>query len=629
MNQFEPVINLIRNEDVVLFVGSGCSIASGAPFATKLANDLFNKLPKDIQTETEQDNLQKVSEALCLQEKGRDALNEVLNVDFSNLKPSKFHKNLVKIPHIHTIITTNYDSLIEDSYYDGMCQVMRKDEDCGLFDSHKVQVYKIHGDLQALDRIVISEKDYRKFIDKPKDSLIWSQIQSAVATKHIVFVGYSVEDVNVLNLIEGIIQKLGNKNKKLFLISPSIKRTQAQRLQALDITHIIGTGEEFLDETIKVLKDTFGIDKENNTCSQDTLGRFGLLNNVIFSLENDGKHTSIKGMRPKTGDLLHQLNFTTHNKDFFATSGPLASTEIIKGFEVPYRSLTPEEISTFEHRVNGIRVNGKHDYTKVLIGPAIKEGNVIFQSEKGHFRLAHKIKSWSADGSAHLCIDSELCRIEYILSISDTSNYGYLGKVNTALKESFKNLDEAIKWANLLVNLIDQDDFIISLGKIKLPMIPVSNHEISQIYHDVKEYLENLRDIEIAGGFMFDSYERYSPDLLQASRMVRSFLSKKAFIGKPRNGLQHLCIDVDKDKFVNKPGQYAIRIVTNINGPVLLNSKEFYIDEERAFMMKCEIRSVTYNKPGIATIDIYNLEDKVQYEYTSSKEPDLVIQGTN
>jgi hypothetical protein len=222
-----------------------------------------------------------------------------------------------------------------------------------------------------------------------------------------------------------------------------------------------------------------------------------------------------------------------------------------------------------------------------------------------------------------------LCRIEYILSISDTSNYGYLGKVNTALKESFKNLDEAIKWANLLVNLIDQDDFIISLGKIKLPMIPVSNHEISQIYHDVKEYLENLRDIEIAGGFMFDSYERYSPDLLQASRMVRSFLSKKAFIGKPRNGLQHLCIDVDKDKFVNKPGQYAIRIVTNINGPVLLNSKEFYIDEERAFMMKCEIRSVTYNKPGIATIDIYNLEDKVQYEYTSSKEPDLVIQGTN
>src|SRR5574344_884525 len=185
MNKFESVIELVRKEDVFLFVGSGCSLASGAPSATELANDLFNKLPKDIQAETDQNNLQKVSEALCLQDKGRDALNEVLKEDFSNLQPSKFHKNLVKIPHINTIITTNYDSLIEDSYLDDMCQVIRKDDDCCLFDSHKVQVYKIHGDLQTLDRIVISETDYRKFIGEPKDSLIWSQIQSKVATKHI------------------------------------------------------------------------------------------------------------------------------------------------------------------------------------------------------------------------------------------------------------------------------------------------------------------------------------------------------------------------------------------------------------------------------------------------------------
>jgi hypothetical protein len=177
--------------------------------------------------------------------------------------------------------------------------------------------------------------------------------------------------------------------------------------------------------------------------------------------------------------------------------------------------------------------------------------------------------------------------------------------------------------------LIDQEDFIIVFSKFNLQMLPMSNTEFSQIFHDVKEYLENLRDIEIAGGFLFDSYERYSPDLLQASRMVKFFLLKKVFVGKPRTGLQHLCIDVDNDKFVNKPGQYAIRIVTNINGPVVLNSREFFIDEERAFMMKCEIRSVTYNKPGIATLDIYNLEDKVQYEYTSSEGPDLVIQETN
>lgn len=40
MNKYKKIIELIRREDVTLFVGSGCSISSNAPSAKELADKI-------------------------------------------------------------------------------------------------------------------------------------------------------------------------------------------------------------------------------------------------------------------------------------------------------------------------------------------------------------------------------------------------------------------------------------------------------------------------------------------------------------------------------------------------------------------------------------------------------------
>ena len=43
MAKYDEIIDLIRREEVVLFVGAGCSLAAGAPSASDLNTRLTNK----------------------------------------------------------------------------------------------------------------------------------------------------------------------------------------------------------------------------------------------------------------------------------------------------------------------------------------------------------------------------------------------------------------------------------------------------------------------------------------------------------------------------------------------------------------------------------------------------------
>ena len=131
MAKYDEIIDLIRREEVVLFVGAGCSLAAGAPSASDLNTRLKKLLDKSFIPQT--DTLQEVSEALVLQDGNRDRLNKVLIDSFSSLKPTCFHKSLSTIPYIKDIVTTNYDNLIESSYNYNSIQVFAEDQDCGCY----------------------------------------------------------------------------------------------------------------------------------------------------------------------------------------------------------------------------------------------------------------------------------------------------------------------------------------------------------------------------------------------------------------------------------------------------------------------------------------------------------------
>lgn len=217
MTKFDKIIELIRREEVVLFVGSGCSIAAKAPSASDLTNRIKGILGKSFIPPI--DTLQDVSDALVFQDKNRDRLNRILIDSFSSLKPAYFHRTLSKIPYIKDIVTTNYDNLIESSYDQGSVQIFAEDQDCGNYLEDKYHIYTIHGDCEHLDRVIITNSDYRHTIRSHRAPLLWGKVQSLFATKHIVFVGYSLQDANFKNLIEDIRNNEGIKSKQLYLIT--------------------------------------------------------------------------------------------------------------------------------------------------------------------------------------------------------------------------------------------------------------------------------------------------------------------------------------------------------------------------------------------------------------------------
>ena len=91
-----------------------------------------------------------------------------------------------------TIITTNYDHLIEQSAEDNgvFLQVISQDIDLPYRKAGK-ELIKMHGDFEH-DNFVLKEDDYLHYHKNFK--LIENYVKSLIGTKTILFIGYSLND---------------------------------------------------------------------------------------------------------------------------------------------------------------------------------------------------------------------------------------------------------------------------------------------------------------------------------------------------------------------------------------------------------------------------------------------------
>ena len=144
---FEKVIKLVRQEKVSLFIGSGFSIEAGAPSVSDLTKLILDELDDDkLRKEHENDKLDVLSE-FFVEEACAGSRNELISLmkkAFSfEPKCMDDHKLLASIPHFKTIFTTNYDTLLEDSYQEDERNVVRNDVDCSYTDN-RTTIYKVH-----------------------------------------------------------------------------------------------------------------------------------------------------------------------------------------------------------------------------------------------------------------------------------------------------------------------------------------------------------------------------------------------------------------------------------------------------------------------------------------------------
>ena len=205
MSQYKAVIDLIRKEKVSLFLGAGFSLKAGAPSCKLLTEHILNDFEEDERQWYANHPLDVLAkEYIDYNDGNRRKLIELLRplFDFSIVDFSD-HQSLAAIPHFRRIFTTNYDCLLEKAYGDS-CVVVKRNEDVHNVNAARVTVFKIHGDFDYPDDLLITKDDYFDFYRSQRNELIWDVVKAEFATHPILFIGYSLEDDNIYTLIKRV-----------------------------------------------------------------------------------------------------------------------------------------------------------------------------------------------------------------------------------------------------------------------------------------------------------------------------------------------------------------------------------------------------------------------------------------
>lgn len=173
---------------LVLFVGAGVSTGAGLPDWSGLLQRLAAAASGEIDTERlrrldERDQAQ-VLQAYMGDGPYRSAIVEALRVPRYGLA----HGLLASLD-AHEVVTTNYDTLLEDAYGRARQPAVLPQAAVG---PDGRWVLKLHGTVDDPASIVLARQDYLGLPER--SAALFGILQAMLMTKHMLFVGYSLTD---------------------------------------------------------------------------------------------------------------------------------------------------------------------------------------------------------------------------------------------------------------------------------------------------------------------------------------------------------------------------------------------------------------------------------------------------
>lgn len=265
----ETLLKAIQRREVVLWAGAGFSRYAGFPMGAGVVRHLFDTLSKPQQEQVR--SFCSTFDAQGYPAMGLPAFaslfvtlhngqahalrREIYKLFSARPKSLKTHQQLAQIPFVEHVITTNYDSLFEQAYGTDKLHVVTSGKQLPYQEYGKTTLYKVHGSLENLDSLLITEDDYHTFYAK-SDKVLWAFIESLMVSRTMLFVGYGLEDANVVGLFMQLLDALGGNMRNAYLVAPGLHQLNIERLTRRNVTYIDATGEELVEELLQSLKDT-------------------------------------------------------------------------------------------------------------------------------------------------------------------------------------------------------------------------------------------------------------------------------------------------------------------------------------------------------------------------------------
>lgn len=136
------------------------------------------------------------------------AISEMLMSQFKIVRDPQLLNELAALRAFNAegIITTNWDGLLESLFpgykvFVGQQSVVRQTpQNIG-------EIYKIHGCCSDPNSLVLTEADYQHFRDK--QAYLAAKLITIFVEHPVVFIGYSISDPNILELLRSILRGLG------------------------------------------------------------------------------------------------------------------------------------------------------------------------------------------------------------------------------------------------------------------------------------------------------------------------------------------------------------------------------------------------------------------------------------
>lgn len=196
----------IKNDTLVIFIGSGLSRSVGHPTWVELIKNMLSAKQDQIENASTYSEIldKNILSPLELLEKLKDNYKKIIYEYFvetlSKTQESPIHKKISTLSK--KIITTNYDKIIESNTQNQIIIDNTSNFNLAKLDTLDNYILKIHGDISRPDSCVIFKNDYEKLYEE--DTLAKYQLGKIFSNSTCLFLGFSFTDPYVAALFNKI-----------------------------------------------------------------------------------------------------------------------------------------------------------------------------------------------------------------------------------------------------------------------------------------------------------------------------------------------------------------------------------------------------------------------------------------